>query len=54
MASLEDGFEETITVVRLGIPPQLRTALATTNPIETAFSISGTVTKRVKRGVTVI
>lgn len=47
-ASLEEGLEETITVVRLGISPQLRKTLATTNPIESAFSISATVTKRVK------
>lgn len=48
-ASLEEGLEETITVVRLGIPPLLRKTLSTTNPIESAFSVSESVTRRVKR-----
>jgi transposase-like protein len=48
-ASLEEGLDETITVVRLGIPPLLRKTLSTTNPIESAFSVSESVTRRVKR-----
>jgi len=35
-ASLAEGLEETLTVVRLGVPELLRKTLSTTNPIETA------------------
>jgi transposase-like protein len=48
-ASLREGMEETLTVVRLGVPDLLRRTLATTNPIESAFSVAGNVTRRVKR-----
>jgi len=48
-ASLEEGLEETLTVVRLGVPALLRQTLATTNPIESAFSVAEVVTRRVKR-----
>lgn len=48
-ASLEEGWEETLTVVRLGVPELLRRTLATTNPIESAFSVAESVTRRVKR-----
>ena len=48
-ASLEEGLEETLAVVRLGVPELLRKTLATTNPIESAFSIAASVTRRVKR-----
>ena len=48
-ASLEEGFEETLTVVRLGVPELLRRTLATTNVIESALSVTRTVTARVKR-----
>jgi transposase-like protein len=48
-ASLEEGLEETITVVRLKLPEQLRQTLATTNPIESALSVVRTLTARVKR-----
>jgi len=48
-ASLEEGLEETLTVVRLGVPELLRQTLATTNPIESAFSVAESVTRRVKR-----
>lgn len=48
-ASLEEGLEETLTVVRLNIPEQLRKTLATTNPIESTFSVAASVTRRVKR-----
>ena len=47
-ASLEEGLEETLTVVRLGIPEQLRKSVATTNPIESALSVAEQVTCRVK------
>ena len=48
-ASLREGMEETLTVVRLGVPELLRRTLATTNPIESAFSVAENVTARVKR-----
>jgi hypothetical protein len=47
-ASLREGMEETLTVVRLGVPELLRRTLATTNPIESAFSVAENVTRRVK------
>jgi putative transposase len=47
--SLEEGLEETLTVVRLGVPELLRKTLSTTNPIESAFSVAESVTRRVKR-----
>ena len=42
-------MEETLTVHRLRIPAQLRRTLATTNVIESAFSIVETVCRNVKR-----
>jgi putative transposase len=48
-ASLQEGLEETLTVVRLGMPELLRKSLATTNPIESAFSVAEAATRRVKR-----
>lgn len=48
-ASLEEGWEETLTVVRLGVAELLRKTLATTNTIESAFSVAESVTRRVKR-----
>jgi hypothetical protein len=33
-------LEETLTVVRLGVPGVLRRSLATTNPIESALSVT--------------
>lgn len=47
--SLEEGLEETLTVHRLHIPPQLRKSLACTNIIESAFSIVERVCCNVKR-----
>jgi putative transposase len=47
-ASLREGMEETLTVIRLGVPQLLRRTLATTNPIESAFSVAENVTRRVK------
>jgi putative transposase len=48
-SSLREGMEETLTVVRLGLPEALRKTLATTNPIESALSVTRTVTSRVTR-----
>ena len=48
-ASLREGLEETLTVVRLGVPAALRRTLATTNPIESALSVTRRVTARVTR-----
>lgn len=47
--SLEEGLEETLTVHRLHLPPQLRKSLASTNVIESAFSIVERVCLNVKR-----
>ena len=47
--SLAEGLEETLTVHRLHVPPQLRKTLAGTNVIESAFSIVETVCRNVKR-----
>ena len=48
-SSLREGLEETLTVVRLGLPGALRRTLATTNPIESALSVTRRVTARVTR-----
>jgi putative transposase len=47
--SLEEGMEETLTVHRLRVPAPLRRTLASTNVIESAFSIVETVCRNVKR-----
>jgi Transposase, Mutator family len=47
--SLEEGMEETLTVHRLRVPAQLRRTLASTNVIESAFSIVETVCRNGKR-----
>ena len=47
--SLAEGLEETLTVHRLQVPPQLRKSLASTNVIESAFSIVERVCANVKR-----
>jgi hypothetical protein len=36
-ASLREGMEETLTVIRLGLPELLQTTLRSTNAIESAF-----------------
>lgn len=46
--SLEEGLEETLTLHRLGLPEILRKSLASTNVIESAFSIVRDRTRRVK------
>jgi transposase-like protein len=48
-ASLREGQEETLTVVKLGLSGALRRSLATTNPIESALSVTRRVTARVTR-----
>jgi transposase-like protein len=47
--SLGEGMEETLTVHRLRLPIQLRKTMASTNVIESAFSIVEQVCKNVKR-----
>jgi len=47
--SLGEGMEETLTVHRLQLPAQLRKTMASTNVIESAFSIVEKVCKNVKR-----
>ena len=47
--SLAEGMEETLTVHRLQLDGSLRLTLATTNPIESAFSVVDRICKRVKR-----
>lgn len=48
-ASLEEGFDETLTVQRLGIQGTLRRTLVTTNPVESPFDLVRTHARRVKR-----
>jgi len=47
--SLAEGLDETLTVVRLHVPQQLRMTLACTNVIESAFAIVERVSINVKR-----
>jgi putative transposase len=47
--SLGEGMEETLTIHRLHVPMQLRKTLASTNVIQSAFSIVEQVCKNVKR-----
>ena len=48
-ASLREGFEDTLTVHRLGVTGSLRRTLITTNPIESSFDIVAQHARRVKR-----
>lgn len=48
-ASLKEGLEETLTIHKLEITGLLRKTLSTTNPIESCFSVTKTITGRVKR-----
>jgi transposase-like protein len=48
-SSLREALEETLAVVRLGLAGALRRTLATTNPIESALSVTRRVTARVTR-----
>jgi transposase-like protein len=47
--SLEEGMEETLTVHKLRMPEMLRKSLASTNVIESAFSVAEELCRRVKR-----
>jgi len=47
--SLQEGLAETLCVHRLRVPNKLRSSLASTNIIESAFSIVDTVCRNVKR-----
>lgn len=48
-ASLREGLEETLTVIRLRLPASLRRTCRSTNPIESMISVGRTVTRNVKR-----
>ena len=48
-ASLREGLEETLTVIRLGLPGRCGGRCATTNPIESALSVTRRVTAPVTR-----
>ena len=48
-ASLKEGLEETLTIHKLRVKELLRKTLQTTNPIESCFSVTRTITGRVKR-----
>jgi len=47
--SLEEGMEETLTLHRLGVPPQLRRSVSSTNLIESCLATVRHVTRNVKR-----
>ena len=47
--SLNEGFEETLTLHRLGLMPQLKLSFRTTNCIESLNSMVGQLTRNVKR-----
>jgi transposase-like protein len=47
--SLKEGLEETLTIHKIGVTGLLRKTLSTTNPIESCFSVTRTITGRVKR-----
>jgi putative transposase len=48
-ASLREGLQETLTVLRLGVPPTLACTLRSTNPIESLISICRNHSTNVKR-----
>lgn len=48
-ASLREGLEETLTVLKLGLPPLLTRSLATTNAIENLMGSVRQVTRNIKR-----
>jgi len=47
-ANLKEGLEETFTVHKLGVTGLLKKTLSTTNPIESYFSVTRAITKKVK------
>ena len=48
-ASLREGMAETLTILRLGVPPTLARSLRSTNPIESMIEICREHSKNVKR-----
>jgi transposase-like protein len=48
-ASLREGLGETLTILRLGLPPTLARTFHSTNPIESMISICRTHSRNVKR-----
>ena len=48
-ASLREGMAETLTVLRLGVPPTLARTLRSTNAVESMISICRTHAGNVKR-----
>jgi len=48
-ASVREGLEETLTVLKLGLPPTLRRFFATTNCIENLIGTLRHVTRNIKR-----
>jgi putative transposase len=48
-ASLREGMAETLTILRLGVPPTLARSLHSTNPIESMIEICREHSKNVKR-----
>jgi transposase-like protein len=48
-ASVREGLEETLTVLKLKLPPTLQRTLATTNPVENLNGAIRRVTRNVKR-----
>ncbi len=49
LRSLDEGLEETLTLHRLGVSPTLRRTLATTNMLESIFSLVEQRTGKVDR-----
>jgi len=49
LRSLDEGIEETLTLHRLGVGPALRRSLATTNGLESIFSLVELRTGKVDR-----
>ena len=47
--SVREGLEETLTVLKLGLPPRLRRFFATTNCIENLIGTLRHVTRNIKR-----
>jgi transposase-like protein len=47
--SLEEGFEETLTINRLALPESLRRLFGSTNIIESCFSVTRDLCRNVKR-----
>lgn len=48
-ASLREGLTETLTVIRLGLPPTLQRTMRSTNPIESMLSVCREHSSNVKR-----